>query len=166
MEKLNYYYNFLSEEQKKAVDAIPGYLLEFAVKDYFHKTLAISKPGKLDLQIMVDGHKRNCEVKQNGGDFRFECKGNSYIAYCVYIEPGKDLRHQLGYVMPMTVFKSAGYALNHIRKEKLDSKGNCKMALQTLYNYTKADFHGRKAFKLIDLWEAGGAVAFKDFFTE
>jgi hypothetical protein len=163
---LNSYSSILTPEQKNATDAYNGYLLELAVKDYYHKTLAISKPGKLDLQIMVDGHKRNCEVKQNGGDFRFECKGNSYIAYCVYIEPGKDLRHQLGYVMPMTVFKTAGYALNHIRKEKLDSKGNCKMALQTLYNYTKADFHGKKAFKLIDMWEENGAVPFKDFFTE
>lgn len=163
---LESYSAVLTPEQKNAIDARNGYLLELAIKDYYHKKLVISKPGKLDLQIAVDGHKRNCEVKQNGGDFRFECKGNSYIAYCVYIEPGKDLRHQLGYVMPMTVFKSAGYALNHIRKEKLDSKGNCKMALQTLYNYTKADFHGKKAFKLIDMWEADGAIAFKDFFTE
>lgn len=166
MEKLNYYYNFLTEEQKRAKDAINGYLLELAVKDYYGLPLVISKAGKRDLKITVNGKVHYCEVKQNGGDFRFECRGSSYIAYSVYIEPEKDLRHQLGYLMPMTVFKSAGYALNHIRKEKLDSKNNCKMSLQTLYDYAKADFHGKKAFKLIDMWEADGAVAFKDFFTE
>lgn len=166
MKTLETYRNNLTAEQENAVDAINGYLLELAVKDYFGKTLAISKPGKVDITATIDGHSRRMEVKQNGGDFRYNCKGNSYIAYAVYIEPGKPLREQFGYVMPMKVFRECGYALNHIRAEKVDSKGNTKMALQTLYNYKKDDFHGAKAFKLSAMWEAAGAVSFKDFFVE
>ena len=166
MKTLNTYYNSLTDEQKNALDAINGYLLELAVKDYAHKPLVISKPGHVDVSLTIGGKLCRVEVKQNGGDFRFNCKGNSYIAYAVYIEPGKPLREQFGYVMPMNVFKACGYALNHIRTEKVDSKGNVKMALQTLYNYKKDDFHGAKAFKLSAMWEAAGAIPFKDFFVE
>lgn len=166
MKTLNQYLDNLTPEQRNAVDAIPGYLLEYAVKDYYHKPLIISKPGKVDITATIDGHARRMEVKQNGGDFRYNCKGNSYIAYAVYINPNKPLREQFGYVMPMSVFKACGYALNHIRTEKTDSKGNTKMALQTLYNYKKGDFHGAKGFKLADAWEAAGAIPFKEFFVE
>lgn len=162
--KLNDYYGNLTEQQRNAVDAINGYLLEYAVKDYAHKKLAISKPGKVDLSLPIDGKLRRVEVKQNGGDFRYNCKGNSYIVYAVYIDGNKPLREQFGYVMPMEVFRTAGYTLNHIRTEKKDSKGNVKMSLQTLYNYSKQDFHGAKAFKLSALWEEMGAIPFKEFF--
>lgn len=166
MKTINQYLDNLTPEQRNAVDAIPGYLLEYAVKDYYHKPLVISKPGKVDITATIDGHACRMEVKQNGGDFRYNCKGNSYIAYAVYIDPNKPLREQFGYVMPMSVFKACGYALNHIRTEKTDSKGNTKIALQTLYNYKKGDFHGAKGFKLADAWEAAGAIPFKDFFVE
>ena len=164
MKTLNTYKDNLTVEQLNATDAINGYLLELAVKDYYNKPLSISKPGKLDLTATVDGKARRMEVKQNGGDFRYNCKGCSYIAYAVYIEPDKPLSEQFGYVMPMTVFKTVGYALHHIRTEKQDSAGHTKMALQTLYNYSKADFHGAKAFKLSAMWEEAGAIPFKDFF--
>ena len=166
MKTINQYLNNLTPEQRNAVDAIPGYLLEYAVKDYYHKPLVISKPGKVDITATIDGHARRMEIKQNGGDFRYNCKGNTYIAYAVYIDPNKSLREQFGYVMPMEIFKACGYALNHIRTEKTDSKGNTKMALQTLYNYKKGDFHGAKGFKLADAWEAAGAIPFKEFFVE
>ena len=161
---LNEYKANLTPEQLNATDAINGYLLEYAVKDWAHKRLAISKPGKVDLSLPINGKLRRVEVKQNGGDFRFNCKGCTYIAYAVYIDGEKPLAGQFGYVMPMEVFKTAGYALNHIRAEKKDSKGNVKMSLQTLYNYSKQDFHGAKAFKLSALWEEMGAIPFKEFF--
>ncbi|MBO7716968.1 MAG: hypothetical protein J6S85_25605 [Methanobrevibacter sp.] len=164
MNTLDSYLVNLTAEQLRATDAINGYLLELAVKDYFHKPLVISKPGKLDLTATIDGKARRMEVKQNGGDFRYNCKGCSYIAYAVYIEPGKPLSEQFGYIMPMSVFKAVGYALNHIRTEKTDSAGHTKIALQTLYNYRKGDFHGAKAYKLADMWEQAGAITFKDFF--
>ena len=141
-----------------------GYLLELAVKDYADKPLSISKPGRVDISLRIAGKLRRVEVKQNGGDFRYNCKGSSYIAYAVYINPDKPLSEQFGYVMPLSVFKTCGYALNHIRTEKTDSAGHTKMALQTLYNYKKSDFHGAKAFKLSAMWEEAGAIPFKEFF--
>jgi len=161
---LGNYSQFLSAEQLSATDAINGYLLELAVKDYCGKKLVISKAGKVDLSVKIDGRLRRLEVKQNGGDFRYQCKGSSFIAYAVYIDSNKPLSGQFGYVMPMEVFRQCGYALNHIRKEKTDSKGNAKMSLQTLYNYSKDDFHGAKAFKLSAMWEEMGAIPFKEFF--
>ena len=164
MKNLNTYLANLTPEQLNATDAINGYLLELAVKDYAGKKLAISPAGKLDLTLTIDGKTRRVEVKQNGGDFRHNCKGSSYIAYAVYIDGNKPLKDQFGYVMPMTVFRECGCKLNHIRSEKTDSKGNSKMSLQTLYNYKAGDFHGAKAFKLSALWEEAGAISFKDFF--
>lgn len=166
MRTLNSYFDNLTDEQRNNLDAIDGYLLELSIKDYYGKPLVISKAGKVDLSVVIDGKLRRLESKQNGGDFRHECKGSSYMAYAVYIEEGKPLNQQFGYVMPMTVFKACGYALNHIRKEKKDADGMVKMSLQTLYNYKKADFHGAKAFKLSAMWEENGAIPFKDFFTE
>ena len=165
MKKLGEYYAYLTEEQKNAKDALYGYLLELAVKDYCGKKLVISKPGHIDVSMNVNGVLRRIEIKQNGGDFRHLCKGNSYVAYAVFIDPEADLAHQLGYFIPMPVFREAGFALNHIRAEKkCKADGVYKTALQTLYNYKQASFHGVKAFKLIDMWEAGGAITFKDMF--
>lgn len=164
MKTLNTYKNSLTAEQLNAVDAINGYLLELAVKDYAGQELTISKPGKVDIRLAIDGKRRCVEVKQNGGDFRRSCKGNSYIVYAVYIDGNKPLREQFGYVMPMTVFREIGNSLKHIRAEKIDSAGNKKMSLQTLYNYSKGDFHGAKAFKLSEAWEEAGAIPFKNFF--
>ena len=166
MKNLNAYAENLTPEQKANLDAFDGFLLELSIKDYINKPLTISKAGKVDTSIVIDGKLRRLECKQNGGDFRHECKGSTYIAYAVYIEENKPLNQQFGYVMPMEVFKACGYALNHIRKEKKDADGMVKMSLQTLYNYKKGDFHGAKAFKLSAMWEANGAIPFKDFFTE
>lgn len=165
MKKLCYYDQFLTTEQKNAVDALNGYRLELAVKGYAGKELAISKPGKVDVSLPIAGKVRRVEIKQNGGDFRLSCKGNSYIVYAVYIDPDKPLREQFGYVMPMDVFRTCGNALHHIRAEKIDSAGHKKMALQTLYNYKQGDFHGAKAFKLSAMWEEMGAIPFKEFFN-
>ena len=163
---LNDYFDFLTDEQRNNACGLLGYLLELAVKDYAHKPLEISKPGKVDISLTIDGKLRRVEVKENGGDFRYGCKGNSYIAYAVYIDGDKPLREQFGYVMPMSVFREVGAELNHIRNEKHDRNGVNKMALQTLYNYKKGDYHGAKAWKLSAMWEAAGAIPFKDFFTD
>ena len=164
MFNLVYFIQYLSTQQLNAVDALNGYLLELAVKAWAGKKLAVSSAGHVDLSVMIDGKVRRLEVKQNGGDFRSAGKGSTWIAYAVYIEPGKPLSEQFGYVMPMETFREIGYQLNLIRSEKTDSKGNSKMSLQTLYNYSKADFHGKKAFKLADAWENAGAIPFKEFF--
>lgn len=164
MKTLAYYYQFLTEAQRNATDAIFGYLLELAVKDFFNRPLVISPAGKVDLSAVIAGKVRRLEVKQNGGDFRTAGKGSSIIAYAVYVDINKTLAEQFGYVMPMTVFRECGNALNLIRSEKTDSAGHTKMSLQTLYNYKADDFHGKKAFKLADAWEESGAVTFKEFF--
>lgn len=161
---LIYYYQFLSDAQKNATDALFGYLLELAVKDFFNRPLVISSAGRIDLSAVINGKLRRLEVKQNGGDFRTAGKGSSYIAYSIYIDVNKPLSEQFGYVMPMSVFRECGNALNLIRSEKTDSAGHSKMSLQTLYNYKKNDYHGAKAFKLSALWEENGAIPFKEFF--
>lgn len=165
---LSYYLQFLTEDQRNDACAWRGYLLELAVKDYYGKPLVISPPGTLDLSGMVFDHLRRLEVKSNGGDFYNAGKGSSFILYAVFVDPDLDLRHQEGYLIPMEVFRKAGYALHHIRTEKhyRNKKGELKvkMSLQTLYNYTSADYHGRKAEKLTDLWLEGGAIDFKSFF--
>lgn len=167
---LSYYDQFLTEAQRNDACGYHGYLLELAVKDFYGRPLVISPRGKLDLSGEVYGHLRRLEVKSNGGDFYNAGKGSSFILYAVYVDPDEDLRHQEGYLIPMKLFRQVGYALNHIRGEKSykDDKGvtRYKMSLQTLYNYSKADYHGRKAEKLIDLWLDGGAVDFKSFFTK
>lgn len=166
MEKLGNFRRYFTAEQERAIDAHKGYLLEYAVKWYFGADMNISDPEKRDLKASIDGHMRFIEIKQNGGDFRHSCKGNSFIMYAIYIDESKPLSGQFGYVMPMATFKTVGAQLHLFRSEKKDSKGNVKMSLQTLYNYSKQDFHGAKAFKLADAWEAAGAIPFKDFFVE
>lgn len=142
-----------------------GFLLEYAVKWYSGQVMKIADIGKPDCKLTISGKNRIVEIKQNGGNFYSACKGSSFIAYAVFIDPEKTLREQFGYIMPMGDFKMCGTALNHIRGEKRD-RGAVKMALQTLYDYKKADFHGTKAFKLADMWEEAGAIPFKDFFKE
>jgi hypothetical protein len=164
MRILRDYIQYLTDKQLNAVDALWGYVLELAIKDYYGLPLVISPAGKTDIRAVIDGHLRLCESKQNGGDFRTAGKGNSYMMYSVYVDLDADLRHQFGYVMPMRVFRECGYALNHIRSEKSDHNGLTKMSLQTLYVYKQGDFLGKKAFKLADLWEENGAVPFKEFF--
>ena len=166
MERLGNFRRFFTAEQERATDAHMGYLLEYAVKYYFKANMNISEPEKRDLKAPIDGHMRFIEIKQNGGDFRHSCKGSSYIAYAIFVDENKPLREQFGYVMPMATFKTVGAQLHLFRSEKKDSKGNVKMSLQTLYNYSKQDFHGAKAFKLADAWEAAGAIPFKEFFVE
>lgn len=167
MEKLGNFRRFFTEAQERAIDAHPGYLLEYAVKAYSGAAMKISEPGKTDLRFEIDGKLRYVEVKQNGGDFRHACKGNSYIMYAIYIDENKPLSGQFGYVMPMSVFKAIGGGpLHHIRSVKKDRSGLEKMSLQTLYNYKKGDFHGAKAYKLADAWEGAGAIPFKEFFVE
>ena len=68
---LNDYFDFLTDEQRNNACGLLGYLLELAVKDYAHKPLEISKPGKVDISLTIDGKLRRVEVKENGGDFRY-----------------------------------------------------------------------------------------------
>ena len=152
-----------TEKELANINAYHGFLLEYAIKWYGGITLKISDIGKPDCKLTINGQNRIVEIKQNGGNFYSACKGSSFIAYCVFIDPEKSLKEQFGYIMPMGDFKVCGAALNHIRSEKRD-RGAVKMALQTLYDYKKADFHGTKAFKLADMWEEAGAIPFKDFF--
>ena len=166
LHKLVYYAQFLTAEQLNNACGYYGYLLELAIKDYFGKPLVISPEGKIDISVSFNGKLRRAEIKQNGGQFRSAGKGNSLMFYSVYIEPEKTLPEQLGYIMPMELFRSVGFSLKHIRTEKLDGDGYRIMALQTLYNYSKSDFHGAKAGKLADTWEDGGAVTFKSFFKK
>ena len=166
MHILSYYIQFLTAEQLANTCGFYGYLLELAIKDFFGKPLVISAEGKIDISVMYDGKLRRAEIKQNGGQFRSAGKGNSLMFYAVYIEPEKTLAEQFGYIMPMEIFRAIGFELNHIRKEKLDGDGYRIMALQTLYNYSKADFHGAKAGKLADEWTENGAITFKDFFLK
>jgi len=163
---LSYYAQFLNPEDIRSFGYL-GCLLELAIKDFFGLPLVISPAGKPDLKAVIyDGKAHYIESKENGGDFYNACKGTGIMCYAIYIDENKTLPEQFGYVMPMSVFRSAGYALNHIRSEKIDKNGYKKMALQTLYNYKEDDFHGKKAFKLIDLWEDGGAITFKDCFKK
>lgn len=169
---LSFYLAFLTPEQLANACALYGYLLELAIKDYRDSyahdasRLVISKAGHVDLSLMIDGKLRRVEVKQNGGEFRHLCRGSSYIAYAIYIEPDLPLRQQFGYVLPMRDFKTAGASVNLFRYDKEDGDGYRKLALQTLYNYKAGDFHGRKAEKLADALETLGAIPFKEFFTE
>lgn len=167
MYPLSYYKQFI-DEALWTNDGFYGYLLELAVKDFFGLPLIVSEAGKTDCwRVPIDGHDRVLEVKQNGGDFRTAGKGNSYIAYAVYIDINQDLAHQFGYMMQMQTFRDIGNGpLHHVRAEKKDHKGEIKMSLQTLYVYKKKDFLGKKAFKLADAWEDAGAVSFKDFFRK
>lgn len=165
MYPLSYYIQFLTASQI-ANDGFYGYVLELAVKDFFGLPLVISEAGHNDCwRVPIDGKDRVLEVKQNGGDFRTAGKGNSFMAYAVYIDLNRDLAHQFGYMMPMEIFRQVGNGdLHHIRAEKKDHNGALKMSLQTLYVYKKNDYLGKKAFKLADAWEDAGAVSFKDFF--
>ena len=86
--------------------------------------------------------------------------------YAVYIDPEKTLREQFGYTMPMDIFREIGLSLGHVRAHKVSKEHEDIEALQTLYVYSKADFLGRKAFKLADAWETAGAVPFKEFFVK
>lgn len=167
MKNLGDYVAYFTEAQLRAHDSFWGYLLEYAVKDYAHAPMVISEPGKTDVRMVIDGKLRHVETKQNGGDFRHACKGNSYIAYAVYIDVNKPLREQFGYVMPMKLFKEIGGGpLHHIRSVKKDRSGLEKMSLQTLYVYKSDSFLGAKGYKLADAWEAAGAIPFKEFFAE
>ena len=160
------YIFYLTPEQLNATHALMGYLLELAVKDFFGLQLVISKPGSNDLwRVPIHGALRVVEAKENGGDFRHYGLGNSFIFYAVFIDPSKDLRGQLGYLIPMRTFRTAGDDLHHIRHDKKDRKGNSKVSLQGLYNYKQGDYHGVKAFKLIDRWtEDIETETFKEFF--
>lgn len=163
---LAYYVSFINPELLANTCGLYGYVLELAIKDYFHKPLTISKSGHVDLSIPFNGQLRRLEVKQNGGEFRHYCKGSTIIAYSTFVDMGKPLNEQFGYIMEMSTFKECGFSLKHIRSEKPDGHGGTKMALQSLYNYSKGDFHGAKAFKLSELWESCGAIPFKDFFKD
>ena len=153
----------LTETERNNTCGYYGIILEYACKWYNGQKLEIAKPGKPDLRFVVDGKKRVVEVKENGGNFYTCGKGNTFIFYAVYIDMEKMLKDQFGYVIPMPAFREAAAAFNHIRSEKKD-RGLTKMALQTLYNYSKGDFHGTKALKLAAMWEELGAISFKDFF--
>ena len=163
---LVYYVQFLTDAQRYS-DGFFGYVLELAVKDFFNLPLLISPPEKKDVKATIyDNSKHYIEVKQNGGDFRSACHGSGMIAYTVYIDLDKPLNQQFGYVMPMSIFRTVGAELKHIRSEKKDKNGNLKMSLQSLYNYKENDYHGKKAFKLADSWEDNGAITFKDCFVK
>lgn len=161
---LIYFAQFLTDAQRNS-DGYYGYLLELAICYHYGRPLVISPANAHDI-VFTDsnGKRRFMESKQNGGEFRHYCKGNSYISYAVFIDPYKTLPEQFGYVMPLDVFRTCGKALNHIRTEKKDADGSVKIALQTLYKYKDGDFHGAKAFKLSTLWEENGAIPFKEFY--
>ena len=161
---LSFYARFLSDSELRNTCGYYGYLLELAIKDFFGLPLVISDPKKHDLRITLDGKKRFVEVKENGGNFYNLCRRDSFIFYAVYIDVNKPITGQFGYFMPLSVFRSCGFELKHIRTEKRDGN-EIKTALQTLYNYSKGDFHGAKAFKLSTLWEENGAISFKEFFN-
>ena len=168
MKALSYYEQFIPEDRKNTLKTtLCGYCLELSIKDYLGLPLVLSPAGKVDVTMPINGKNRKTEIKQNGGDWRNNCKGESFVAYCPYVDLDKPLNQQFGYIVVKTAFVRCAEKVNLIRHGKKDSKGYSKDSLQTVYNYKLNQFHGAKAFKFTALLEdETNALTFKEYFID
>lgn len=146
--------------------SVLGLALELAVKDFYGLPLNIS--GRKGIDIIFtddDGNKRFMEVKSNSSPIGNAVNRSSVMAYAFFIDVNKTLDNQYGYVMDKKIFLEIGYKLNHIKNgTSAGGKAKC-IKTQTVYNYSKNEFHGAKAFKLEDEYLNVGAIPFSEFFA-
>lgn len=146
--------------------AIKGLALELAVKDYFNLPLEVSKSRENDIIFVGDDGKRHfMEVKSNSSPIE-NCVGRSSVmAYVFGVQLDKPLSKQWGYVMPLKQFIEIGYAHGHIKSgTSTGGKVAVAMKTQTVWNNSKNEPHGAKAYKLEDAYIAAGAISFSEMF--
>lgn len=176
MKTLNYYANKLAngeiyykgtKETVKPNDCnLRGYALELAVKDYYGLELSICREHANDVVFRDEDDRRHfMEVKSNSSPIDGVLNRSSVISYAFFINLDATLAEQNGYVMPLKKFMDIGMSLGHIKSGTVKGGSvHVEYKTQTVYNYSKMEFHGKKAFKLADAYVQAGAVSFEDWF--
>ena len=150
-----------------------GFALELAVKDYYGLPLVISRQRGIDVITEVNGKRTFIEVKSNSSPLAIGVSRSSLMCYACFVDINKPLNRQKGYVINRSDFVDIGIKLNHIKTGTSNYRANngkpsfntC-LKTQTVYNYSKGEYHGKKWFKLEDEYIEHGGISFRDWFTE
>ena len=146
--------------------SIRGYALELAVKAHYGLPLTISKARSNDI-IFADenGARHFMEVKSNSSPIDGCLGRSSVMAYVFGVSLDKPLTEQWGYVLPLKSFMAIGTAMGHIKSgTTAGGAAEVEYKTQTVWNNSKGEPHGTKAYKLEDAYQASGAVSFKEWF--
>ena len=176
MRKLSFYADMLAREEityagtskvvKPNAANIRGLALELAVKDYYGLPLAISRANSNDIVYRDSAERRHfMEVKSNSSPLD-GCIGRSgTMAYVFGVRLEKTLAEQWGYVMPTKLFMTIGFELKHIKQGTTNGgRAEVEYKTQTVWNNSKQEPHGTKAYKLEDAYQAAKAKPFKEWF--
>lgn len=144
-----------------------GDAFELAIKDALGLSLKVSKEHTIDVRFCIDGKRLNkIEIKQNGGELRNDCRGNSYIIYAPFVDMNKSIYEQpAAYILKRSTFIDmiSDPRVKILRHNKKTSKGTLIDALQTTWVYTKNEPLGNKAQHFIELAEELGIVKLSDW---
>lgn len=145
---------------------IRGLALELAVRDYFDLPLVIGTQRQNDIVFRDEDDRRHfMEVKSNSSPLDGILNRSSMISYAFFVDLDRPLNEQMGYVLKLKKFMDIGLSLGHIKSGT--TKGGevaVEYKTQTVYNYSKMEFHGKKAFKLAEAYAQAGAQSFEEFF--
>ena len=137
-----------------------GNALELAVKDFYHRPLRLSPAGKCDVRIGT----RNCEIKQGAGELGSPdgklCHGSGLVLYVPVLIEDQPLLRQEGYVLERDVFIEALASVPGLIRYKSDRN---RVTIQTFWNRTTWEPHGRKLDLMIQALEAAGAEPLEEF---
>lgn len=143
-----------------------GFALELAVADYYGQPLEISNVGQMDI-IFYDeeGRKHFMEVKSNSSPLDGVLNRSKYISYVPFVDLDGTLSEQIGYVIKLKKFFDIGMSNGHIKPGT--TRGGAytvEYKTQTVYNYSKMAFHGKKWFKLAELYAQNGGLRFDEWY--
>lgn len=146
--------------------SLRGLALELAVKDFYGLPLTISRVRANDVVFTgEDGKRHFMEVKSNSSPLEDCINRSSVISYAFGVRLEKTLAEQWGYVLPLKTFFEVGIEMGHIKTGTVQGgKYRVKYKTQTVWNNSKGEAHGKKAYKLEDAYKAVGAVSFKEWF--
>ena len=155
MEKLKNYAHLSTHGN----DGLKGDCLELGIHAVTDGKIFVRPQGVVDLKLKISASIKTynkIEIKSGAGQIPHNLKGNSYIIYCPVVDLEKDIYHQEAFVLPRKIFIECLKASGCYRESKRTTSGSYTEAIQTFWNNSRNEPHGRKYFKLLDaLYESG-----------
>lgn len=130
-----------------------GIATEKAVKEALHLLVKVSRQGRTDVRKNFTCYEIKTGAGELGNKGEKLLKGSTMVVYIPLPLESKDgtldIKAQEGFVMSREIFLSTLENIKMLR-EKKPTSGKQKITIQTFWNRSKMQPHGRGYFKMLD----------------
>jgi hypothetical protein len=147
---------------------IYGKATEMAIKEFLHLKVKVARQGQTDMR-----KAKTCyEIKTGAGELGNIggklVKGSTMVIYIPVVNENRSIDEQEGFVMSREMFLETLENCGMIR-EKTATNGTRKITIQTFWNRSKNQPHGKGYARMLDAFydlEGNGVQTLQDWLEE